>query len=115
MANPLASRIESRQAIVGVIGLGYVGLPLLAAFSAAGFRVIGFDIDPAKITALKAGKNYLPHLGETLAPDLVAAGRFDAPVDFARLGDCDAIISCVPTPLGRHLEPDLSYVEQTAV
>jgi len=110
----LLHRIESHTAIVGVIGLGYVGLPLLAAFHRAGFPVIGFDVDPAKILSLKRGENYLKHLGPQLAADMVAAGRFDATVDSTRLGEPDAVISCVPTPLGPHLEPDLSFVEKSA-
>ena len=100
--------------MVGVIGLGYVGLPLLAAFHRAGFAVIGFDIDPAKIATLRRGENYLKHLGPQLVADMARAGRFDVTDDFGRLGEADAVISCVPTPLGRHLEPDLSYVERTA-
>src|SRR5688572_10942859 len=108
------AKIDNTSAVVGVIGLGYVGLPLLHAFHKAGFPVIGFDIDPKKIESLKRGENYLKHLGESMARDMLAAGRFDATADFARLAECDAIISCVPTPLGKHLEPDLSYVEQTA-
>src|SRR4051795_7701838 len=112
--NPLSQLIEDTSAVVGVIGLGYVGLPLLAAFHRAGFPVIGFDIDPAKITALKKGENYLKHLGPELTANLVSSGKFDATDDFARLGEADVVISCVPTPLGKHLEPDLSYVEKTA-
>jgi len=110
----LSEKIASRSAVVGVIGLGYVGLPLLAAFHRAGFSVIGFDVDPKKITALRKGENYLQHLGQTLVSDMLAAGRFDVTADFARLADADAILICVPTPLGKHLEPDLSYVERTA-
>lgn len=109
----LSEKIESRTAVVGVIGLGYVGLPLMAAFHRAGYRVLGFDIDPAKIAALHKGKNYLKHLGDELVRGMVDE-RFDATTDFARLGEPDAVISCVPTPLGPHLEPDLSFVEQTA-
>ncbi|MBC8108108.1 MAG: nucleotide sugar dehydrogenase, partial [Anaerolineae bacterium] len=110
----LQTKIDSNAAKVGVIGLGYVGLPLLAAFHRAGFPVVGFDVDQAKIDALHRGENYLKHLGDTLASELKASSRFDATVDFKRLAECDAIISCVPTPLGHHLEPDLSYVERTA-
>src|SRR5438477_3110668 len=106
----LESRIESHSAVVGVIGLGYVGLPLLAAFHRAGFPVIGFDVDPAKIAALKKGENYLKHLGPELTANLLTGARFDATGDFGRLGEADVVISCVPTPLGKHLEPDLSYV-----
>jgi UDP-N-acetyl-D-glucosamine dehydrogenase len=111
----LKSKIESNSAVIGVIGLGYVGLPLMRAFNAAGFRVVGFDVDKRKIDALHAGRNYLKHLGEDYVKQMCASGRFDATTDFGRLGECDAVISCVPTPLGAHLEPDLSYVEQTAV
>jgi UDP-N-acetyl-D-glucosamine dehydrogenase len=110
----LRSKIESGSAVVGVIGLGYVGLPLAAAFCRAGFRVLGFDVDPAKIDMLKRGESYLKHLGPELVSDMKKSGRFDATADFARLGEPDAVISCVPTPLGKHLEPDLSYVERTA-
>ncbi len=111
----LKTKIEDGSAVVGVIGLGYVGLPLLRAFNAAGFRVVGFDVDPRKIEALRAGHNYLKHLGEGYVNRMVASGRFDATSDVGRMGECDALISCVPTPLGAHLEPDLAYVEQTAV
>jgi len=110
----LLDKINDSTAIVAVVGLGYVGLPLLAVFNRAGLRVIGFDVDPAKIGTLHRGENYLEHLGTNLAADLVASGRFDATTDFSRLVEADAIISCVPTPLGKHLEPDLSFVEKTA-
>jgi UDP-N-acetyl-D-glucosamine dehydrogenase len=110
----LKKKIEDGSAIVGVIGLGYVGLPLMRAFSVAGFRVIGFDVDQSKIDALHRGENYLKHLGADFVREMVASGRFDATADFSRLGEPDAVISCVPTPLGPHLEPDLSYVERTA-
>ena len=110
----LQVRIENKSAVVGVIGLGYVGLPLLHAFHQAGFKVLGFDVDPIKIEALGRGENYLKHLGPSMVADMVRAGRFEASGDFARLAEADAVISCVPTPLGRHREPDLSYVERTA-
>ena len=110
----LRQKIDENSAVVGVIGLGYVGLPLLRAFFQAGFPVIGFDIDEKKITALKAGKNYLKHLGEGFVEELAGSSRFNATADFGRLGEADVVISCVPTPLGKHLEPDLSFVEQSA-
>jgi UDP-N-acetyl-D-glucosamine dehydrogenase len=110
----LQAKIESGTAVVGVIGLGYVGLPLAAAFHRAGFPVLGFDVDPRKIELLRRGENYLKHLGPGMVAEMRKAGRFDATADFSRLGEADAVISCVPTPLGRHLEPDLSYVERTA-
>lgn len=114
----LRQRIESATAKIGVIGLGYVGLPLLAAFHRAGFPVLGFDTDPGKIEQLKSGLNYLKHLGDDLVSNMLPphspAGQFDATTDTSRLGECDVVISCVPTPLGRHLEPDLSYVQKSA-
>ena len=109
----LLSKITAKSARVGVIGLGYVGLPLLAAFHRAGFGVIGFDIDPAKIDALSRGENYLKHLGENLVRDMKSAGRFEVTDDFARLAEADAILICVPTPLGSHQEPDLSFIQRT--
>jgi UDP-N-acetyl-D-glucosamine dehydrogenase len=110
----LSASIHNRSAVVGVVGLGYVGLPLLSVFHRAGFAVIGFDTDPNKIAALSAGENYLKHLGETLVSDMRNTGRFVATSDMAMLAKADAILICVPTPLGKHLEPDLSYVEKTA-
>src|SRR3954468_20435490 len=112
----LLERIRNSTARVGVVGLGYVGLPLLRAFFAAGFPVVGFDVDPRKIEALRTGRNYLKHLGGDFVREMAAAPRerFDATADMSRLGEADAVISCVPTPLGRHLEPDLSYVEKSA-
>jgi UDP-N-acetyl-D-glucosamine dehydrogenase len=109
----LAGKIANKSAVVGVVGLGYVGLPLLAAFHRAGFTVVGFDIDPQKIAALERGENYLKHLGVDLVRKMRAAGRFSATADFSRLAEVDAILICVPTPLGKHLEPDLSFIEQT--
>jgi UDP-N-acetyl-D-glucosamine dehydrogenase len=114
MVESLATKIETNTAVVGVIGLGYVGLPLMAAFHRAGFPVIGFDVDQRKIEALHRGENYLRHLGASLVADMKASGQFDATTDARRLGECDVIISCVPTPLGHHLEPDLTFVEKSA-
>ena len=106
-------KIREKRAVVGVVGLGYVGLPLLAAFHDAGVRVIGFDVDSAKIDAIALGRNYLPHLGEDLLRGRFASGTFDATADTSRLGECDAVLICVPTPLGPHREPDLSFVVGT--
>src|SRR3954470_18986396 len=110
----LQKKITDSSAVVGVIGLGYVGLPLLAAFHRAGFPTLGFDIDPGKINALKKGENYLAHLGADMTQGLLKGAKFDATADFSRMGEADVLISCVPTPLGKHLEPDLTYVEKTA-
>jgi len=110
----LDSKIQDRTAVVGIVGLGYVGLPLAAAFDRAGFRVLGFDTDPAKITSLAEGRNYLRHLGQDLTRALRDGGRFEATGAFERLGEADCILICVPTPLGEHKEPDLSFVERSA-
>ena len=110
----LKQKIDSRSAVVGVIGLGYVGLPLLAVFHRAGFPVVGFDVDQSKIDSIHRGENYLKHLGPELLSGMNGGASFDATSDMGRLGECDAIISCVPTPLGHHREPDLSYIEKSA-
>ncbi|XAM01294.1 nucleotide sugar dehydrogenase [Phycisphaeraceae bacterium D3-23] len=111
-----SSDIQNRSATVGILGLGYVGLPLMRAFWDAGFPVLGFDVDPKKIDMLEKGESYLKHLGETLVSDMAAGPkeRFAVTSDPADLGKADALIICVPTPLGKHLDPDLSYVESTA-
>jgi UDP-N-acetyl-D-glucosamine dehydrogenase len=106
--------IARHDAVVGVIGLGYVGLPLAHTLHSGGLRILGFDIDPTKISALAAGTNYLKHLGDEMTTDLSGSERFRATTDFSRLGEADAILVCVPTPLGRHQEPDLSYVVRAA-
>ncbi|MEM9413941.1 MAG: nucleotide sugar dehydrogenase [Planctomycetota bacterium] len=108
--------IQNRSATIGILGLGYVGLPLMRAFWDAGFPVLGFDVDPKKIDMLHKGESYLKHLGETLVSDMATgdADRFTVTSDPAELAKADALIACVPTPLGKHLDPDLSYVESTA-
>ena len=112
-ADALASRIEQRDALIAVIGLGYVGLPLARAFWDAGFPVLGFDVDGGKIDTLNRGGNYLQHLGDDFVSEMRTTDRFEATSDFERLGRADVVLVCVPTPLGAHLEPDLSYVEST--
>jgi UDP-N-acetyl-D-glucosamine dehydrogenase len=109
----LIARFKAHQARIGIIGLGYVGLPLVRAVAERGFSALGFDIDRAKIDVLNAGGSYIRHIaGETIA-GLRASGRFEATDDFSRLGEVDAIILCVPTPLTRQREPDLTYVVNT--
>lgn len=110
----LAEKFRARDAMVGIIGMGYVGLPLMLACTKAGFRVIGFDIDGPKVDALNQGKSPLKHIGDSKLAARRDAGMFEATTDFDRLHEPDAILICVPTPLGRHREPDLSYVEDTA-
>ena len=108
----LIERIRSRQARVGVIGLGYVGLPLCLEFAKAGFQVTGFDIDPAKVDLLKEGKSYIRHIGAERIRQ--CEGSFVPTADFDGLAGMDCIIACVPTPLNRNREPDMSYVFDTA-
>lgn len=113
IATGLLSAIQSRKAKAGVIGLGYVGLPLAMSMARGGFTVEGFDIDPSKITAIEAGTSYIEAVPSAILQGEIAAGRFSATCDFARLAECDVIAICVPTPLTRHRDPDLSYVENT--
>ena len=110
----LTRRIVEKDCRVGVIGLGYVGLPLALAFGRVGFRVFGFDIDANKSVELNAGRSYIHHIPAASVAKLVDAERFEAISDFRRLGEADALLICVPTPLTRHREPDLSFVTQTA-
>jgi UDP-N-acetyl-D-glucosamine dehydrogenase len=113
-AELLSARIADRTAVVGILGLGYVGLPLAVAFAENGFTVLGFDVDPAKVEALGRGESYIQHPGTDRVAPLAAAGRLAATTDFGRLDEPDALLICVPTPLTRQREPDLSYVEATA-
>jgi len=110
----LLDKIAAKSAVVGVIGQGYVGLPLALVFWEAGFRVIGFDVDTKKIEALSKGESYIKHVGPERVAAATRSGGFSATSDFDRLKDCDAILICVPTPLGRHREPDNSYIHATA-
>ncbi len=116
-ANPLAAellrRFEGRDAVVGVIGLGYVGLPLSMALCEAGLKVIGFDLDPAKPAAIAAGRAYLKHIDAAAVLAFHQAGKLDATTDMGRLGEPDAVLICVPTPLTAHEEPDLAHVVGT--
>jgi UDP-N-acetyl-D-glucosamine dehydrogenase len=106
----IRARLESKVATIGVVGLGYVGLPLARALHEAGYSVLGYDIDPQKIEQLRRGENYLKHLGGETATMLASSETFHATSDAAQLSQADVIILCVPTPLGPHREPDLSFV-----
>lgn len=113
VAGELAAKFDSRSATVAVVGLGYVGLPMIRAMHDAGYRVIGFDIDEAKIEALQSGRAYLKHLGQDMFDELAASDRFVPTLEAQRLGDADAVIICVPTPLDAERCPDLQYVESS--
>jgi len=110
----LEQAIVERRAKVGVIGLGYVGLPLAEVFGRAGFPVTGFDVDRRKIEAVQAGRTYIEDLSDEQVARLVAAGRLRATDDFDQLAGMDAILICVPTPLRKTLDPDISYVVAAA-
>ena len=108
MFDKLHGILKNKSALIGIIGLGYVGLPLLLRYVSAGYRVLGFDVDPMKVKALHAGSTYIKHIGDKAIQE--ARSGFDVTTDFARSGEPDALIICVPTPLDNHREPDLSFV-----
>lgn len=107
-------KIKTRSVTVGIVGLGYVGLPLSLVFAESGIKVIGFDIDHSKIDAIRQGRSYIKHLNHGRVGEAVGAGKFSATADFAEIALCDAVIICVPTPIDHHLEPDLKYIISTA-
>lgn len=114
MKKKLLQAIKDRSARVGVIGLGYVGLPLAEAFSKAGFTVCGFDVDREKVAALERGESYIGRVSSAWVQASVAEGRFEATTDSSKLREMHAILICVPTPLTKAREPDLSFVRSTA-
>ena len=105
-------KIDNRTAVIGVVGLGYVGLPLSLRFAGAGFKVIGLDIDPEKSRKINAGQSYIKHFSDSAVQKAVEEG-YSATTDFISTSDCDALILCVPTPLDDQLEPDLSFIIDT--
>lgn len=113
-ASALEHAIGNKSARVGVIGLGYVGLPLVRAFVAAGFRTLGFDVDQAKVDRLLAGESYIEHIPSPWVAESIAAGRFEPTSQLSRLCEADALLICVPTPLNETRDPDLRFVEATA-
>ncbi len=110
MKNDLISLITNKQAHIGVIGLGYVGLPLLVEFTSRGFHGTGFEVDEAKAQQINAGASYIGDVSSGKVKEVVDAGRLRATTDFSHLSECDAIIICVPTPLRKTKEPDVSYI-----
>lgn len=109
----LLVKIENKSAVIGIIGLGYVGLPLALEFAKKNFQTIGFDIDERKIPILMNGKSYIKHISEEKIANAVKSKTFTATNDFSQLTKCDAIIICVPTPLDHHREPDLTFIENS--
>lgn len=110
----LCDKFINRKAKIGVIGLGYVGLPLACAICAAGFEAVGFDIDLAKIQKLKKGQSYIGNIHNDRVSEFVKGGRLHPTTDFSRIADVDAVLMCVPTPLNRNREPDMTYIVRTA-
>ncbi|MDO5059261.1 MAG: nucleotide sugar dehydrogenase [Neisseria sp.] len=112
MKNTLIEKFRTQQALIGIVGLGYVGLPLMLRYSEAGFNVLGFDIDSEKTARLNRGESYIEHIA---AADIARAraNGFEATTDFSRIAEADAIILCVPTPLNKYREPDMSFVINT--
>jgi len=110
----LKQKINSKEAKIGVIGLGYVGLPLFIEFVDNGFDCLGFDIDQCKIDCLFKKKTYIKHIDSQRIEKIVESGRFDATTDFSRLPEVDCIVVAVPTPLDKHQQPDLSYITNTS-
>jgi len=110
----LVSKINNKSAKIGVVGLGYVGLPLSMEFALKGFNTIGFDVDNKKIEYIKKGESYIKHISNEKIGRAIQGNRLDVTTDFARLTEVDAIIICVPTPLNEHREPDMTFVVNTA-
>jgi UDP-N-acetyl-D-glucosamine dehydrogenase len=108
------ARLAAGEVTVGIIGMGYVGVPLAVAFCEAGVRVLGFDIDPVKAEKLNAGESYIKHIAHERIQSALASGVLEATAEMGRLAEPDALLICVPTPLTKHLEPDLSFVVGTA-
>lgn len=109
MHNQLIHKLNEKSAIIGILGLGYVGQPLMLRYSDIGYKVIGFDIDQAKVDELNGGHSQIEHISDSKVIAAVEHG-FEATADFSRVAECDALILCVPTPLSKHREPDMSYV-----
>lgn len=116
-ANPiqqeLLTKLRQRRALIGVVGLGYVGLPLCLTYAEQGYQVLGLDIDQTKTSAIHEGKSYIQHIESGRVEQARAQQRLEASTDFSRAAEADALILCVPTPLNQHREPDLSFIRNT--
>src|SRR6056297_2060922 len=104
---------DTDQMTIGIVGLGYVGLPLGLQFARSGVHVLGFDVDASKVDAINAGQSYIHHISTEHIARETAAGRLAATTDFARVAQCEAILICVPSPLNKNREPDISYILKT--
>lgn len=112
MNTELVAKLDRKTAVIGIVGLGYVGLPLMLRYCEVGYKVVGFDIDQTKVDALRAGKSYIEHISPQSIANVVGR-NFDPTSDFSRASEVDALILCVPTPLNKYREPDLSFVLNT--
>ena len=110
MSNELLNKLSERRAVVGVVGLGYVGLPLAVEFARGGLKVIGFDLDQSRVSTINSGRSYIPDVPTEMVSALVERGTLSAAGDFSHLAETDAVIICVPTPLRKTKEPDISYI-----
>jgi UDP-N-acetyl-D-glucosamine dehydrogenase len=110
MSAELLSKIIERRAVVGIIGLGYVGLPLAVEFARGGLRAVGFDLDQSRVDTINSGRSYIPDVPTEIVQTLVERGKLSATNDFSKLAESDAVIICVPTPLRKTKEPDISYI-----
>ena len=113
MQNQLKTTLSDKTALIGIIGLGYVGLPLIRAFVKAGFTTLGFDVDQQKVDELNAGRSFIEHIPSEWIAEYIASKHFSATADMSRLAEADVLLICVPTPLSESRDPDLSYVEET--
>ena len=113
MLSEQLKKVDSKQSVIGVVGLGYVGLPLLLCFVEKGFKVIGLDIDDRKTESLKKGESYIKHIPSERIAKAAKSGLLHPTTDFGRARECDALIIAVPTPLNKNREPDMSYIVST--
>ncbi|MBN1911995.1 MAG: nucleotide sugar dehydrogenase [Pirellulales bacterium] len=113
MSGSLQQAIDDKSAKIGIIGLGYVGLPLVRAFVGAGFRTLGYDVDQAKVDMLLAGKSYIEHISPEWITQCMQQDQFEPTADMTRLSEADVLLICVPTPLSESRDPDLGYIEDT--
>ena len=109
----LLEKLRRRESLIGVVGLGYVGLPLCLAYAEQGFRVLGLDIDEGKTDSINNGKSYIQHIESNRIQNKRSEGLLEATTDFSRASEADALILCVPTPLNKYREPDLSFIRDT--
>ena len=114
MKENLTKKIENKEIIVGVVGLGYVGLPLAVEKAKAGFKTIGFDVQESKVNMVNEGHNYIGDVVDSDLKELVEKGMLKATTDFSFIKDVDFVAICVPTPLDEHQQPDISYVENSS-